>query len=170
MKAFVKLGIVRWLGLTFLAMIMIGACRTTPLPDKADGAIFRWDGLNFAGHMESGRFDNGFGTLTASPRGLEHHGFQVLNLSWDRIRWIRLSQIENLITLDLLKDKEQCELTTLVGYSRYQFEVIHGHLVRLHRRFVKKTAAAEDNGSASNTFDPDQYDRERSGRSAGYAP
>jgi len=152
-KAFKQLGTVNWLSLVILAMIMIGACRTKPLPDKADGAIFHWDGLNYACHMESGRFDNGFGTLTASPRGLEHRGFRALNLPWDQIRSIRLSQIENLITLDLLKDKEQCELTTLVDFSRYQFEVIHGHLVRLHRRFVKKTAAAEDKGSASNAID-----------------
>jgi hypothetical protein len=147
-KTLKQLGTVSRLGSALLVMIMIGACRTMPVADKADGAIFRWDGLNFAGSMENGRFDNGFGTLTVSPSGLEHRGFRVLNLSWDRIRSIRLNQLENLITLDLLKDKEHGELTTLVGYSRYQFEVIYGHLERLHRRFVKKAPSAEAKGSA----------------------
>lgn len=58
--------------------------------------------------------------------------------------------MENLITIDLLKDKECCELAALIDYSRYPFEVIHGHLERLHGRYVKKEGASFGENKSSS--------------------
>jgi hypothetical protein len=132
-----------------IALALIASCQTTSRAQGDDQVIFRWDSLRYAGTIDGGMFDNGFGTLIASPRGLEHRGYRVLSLSWEQIEWFRLAPMDNLITIDLVKGKEHCELTALIDYSRYRFEVIHHHLERLRDRYIKKAPTAEDKPKSS---------------------
>lgn len=144
-----KLITVNLLAAALIALALVASCRTAPRAQGDDRAIFRWDSLRYAGTIDGVKFDNGFGMLIASPRGLEHRGHKVLSLSWDQIEWFRLAPMDNLITIDLVKSKEHCEVSALIDYSRYRFEVIHRHLERLRDRYIKKATTAEGKPKSS---------------------